>query len=244
MRKSILTLMLASSQLTAQQVITSHDGVQLNWSQLRLEFSGTAHSTTLAELEQQAWLQGFQHLKRVIPPIYVQHSTAAGIAVAQQIAERVFRHLQVRETVFSSDRRVRLTFSSALANMFSATSLASDDAQLPQARNSGLILRATRYFSPRAVYEIRGKSGQRYFDVSMVQMKHFRRNLMGRYFRGVSDAQLVRYAGRQAQELAVREISPAVWEVDDRAWQAFAGGNAALLAQARVVVVFPAHEHD
>lgn len=244
MRKSVLSLLIVSAPLTAQQVITAQDGVQLNWSQLRLEFSGIAQGATLAELEQQAWWQGFQHLKRVIPPIYAQHSTGSGTAVAQQVAERIFRHLQVRETVFASDRRVRLAFSSALANMFSTSTLADDEAQLPPARRSGLILRATRYFPPRAVYEIRGKGGQRYFDVSMVRAKHFHRNLMGRYFRGATAAQVARYVGRQPQELAVQEISPAVLEVDDRAWQAFAAGNAALLAQARIVVIFPTAAHN
>ena len=244
MRKFILAPLLAASQLTAQQVITAHDGVQLNWSQLRLEFSGTGQGATLAKLEEQAWLQGFQHLKQVMPHIYAQHYPAAGDAAAQQAAARVFRHLQLRETVFSSDRRVRLSFSSSLAYVFAASTLLDSAAQLPQTRNSGLILRATRYFPPRAVYEIRGHSGQRYFDVSMVQEKHFRHGLMGRYFRDVTAKQLTRYVGRQPQELAVREIFPAVLEVDDAAWQQFAGGNAALLAQARIVVIFPAPEHN
>ena len=118
------------------------------------------------------------------------------------------------------------------------------DAQLPQTRNSGLILRAARYFPPRAVYEIRGHSGQRYFDASMVQDKSFRRGLMGRYFRNVTAQQLTRYVGRQPHELAVREISPAVLEVNDSAWQQFAGSNAALLAQARIVFIFPAADHN
>ncbi len=240
MRRFMLALLLVSPQLAAQQVVTALDGVRLNWSQLRLEFSGVAHDTTLAKLEKQAWQQGFQHLKQVMPRIHAQHSPTAGAMVVQQAAERVFRHLQLRETVFSSDHRVRLTFSGALANMFSSATLSRDDARLSQARNSGLILRAVRYFPPRAVYEIRGKNGQRYFDVSMVQEKHFRRGLMGRYFRGVTAAQVARYVGRQPQELAVRETSPAVLEVDDRAWQSFAAGNAALLAQARIAVIFPA----
>ena len=238
MRKFILALLFTSSQLTAQQVVTAHEGVQFNWSRLRLEFSGTAHGTTLVDLEEHAWRQGFQHLQRVLPHIYAQHYPAAEATASQQAASRVFKHLQVRETVFSSDHRVRLTLSSALANVFAPTTLRGDDAQLSPARHSGLVLLAMRNFPPRAVYEIRGKSGQRYFDVSMVQKKFFRRGLMGRYFRHVSAKQLTRYIGQQPQELAVREISPAVLEVDDRVWQEFAAGNAALLAQARIVVIF------
>ena len=94
------------------------------------------------------------------------------------------------------------------------------------------------------MYEIRGKSGQRYFDVSMVEARHFRRGLMGRYFRGVSAKQLTRYVGRQAHELTIKETAPAVLEVDDLAWQKFAASNAALLAQARIVIIFPASEHN
>lgn len=243
MRKFILILLFISPQLNAQQVVTAHDGVQLNWSQLRLTFSGTAQGTTLAELEEQAWQQGFQHLKQVLPHIYAQHYPAAKVA-AQQVAARVFRQLQLWETAFFTDRRVQLTLSSSLANLFAPSTLSDDEAQLPPPLNSGLVLRAMWYFSPRAVYEIRGKGGQRYFDVSMVQEKHFRRNLMGRYFRGVTAKQLTRYVGRQPRELVVREISPAVLEVDDRVWQEFAAGNAALLAQARVAFIFPAADHN
>ena len=242
MRKFIYALLCVASPLIAQQVITVHDGVQLNWSQLRLTFSGTAHGSTWNDLEAQAWWQGFQHLQQVVPHLYDLHYPSTS-GVAQQAAARVFRNLQVRETVFSSDRRVRLVFSSLLANVFTAAARAGD-ASLPAARHSGLILRAKQYFPPRAVYAIQGKSGQRYFDVSMVHEKHFRRGLMGRYFRGVTAAQVVRYVGRQPRELAVREVSPAVLEVDDRAWQEFAAGNDALLTQARIVVIFPASAHN
>ena len=141
MRKFILALLLAASQLNAQQVVTAHAGVQLNWSQLRLTFNGIAHGTTLIDSEEQAWLQGFQHLKQAMPSIYAQHYPATS-AEAQQAAARVFRNLQVRETVYFSNRRVQLSFSSTLPHVFAASTLASDEAQRPSARHSGLILRA------------------------------------------------------------------------------------------------------
>ncbi len=244
MRKLTLILLWASTPLTAQQVVTEHEGVRLNWSQLRLAFHGTAHGTTWVKLEKLAWWQGFRHLQRVMPHLYAQHHPTATGIVPQQVTNLVFRNLQLQETFFFSDRRVRLTFNSSLANVFAVAVRGAAKVQLPQARHSGLILRAVHYFPPRAVYEIRGKSGRRYFDASMVQEEYFRRGLMGRYFRHMSAPQLSRYVGQRTQELTVREISPAVLEVDDRAWREFARDNSALLAKARIAVIFPASQHN
>lgn len=233
-----LLLALSCLNLAAQQVITVHDDVQLNWSQLQLNFVGSGQGETFAELEQLAWQDGFQRLKQVLPQIYAQHYPRQPATDVSKLAAHIFRNLQLRATVFFSDRRVRVDFSSALANAFGAPPRRPDDARLSRTRNSGLILRAARPFPPRAVYTIRGRSGQLYFEVRMVRKKFFRRGLMGRYFRNASASQLARYVGRNAQELTVREIAPAVLEVDDAAWDRFALGNATLLAKARIVIVF------
>lgn len=244
MRSLVVILLCSSVPLVAEQVITAYGEVRLNWSQLRLEFSGTGSGGKFAELENLAWKDGWQLLKRALPHIYAQHYPTATGATTQAVAD-VFRHLHLRETIFSQQRWVRITFSSTLPHVFSAAvtaARANNVAQLGTGRNSGVILRAVRSFPPRAVYEIRGRSGRRYFDISMVQQKHFQRGLMGRYFRHLTAAQLVRYVGRKPQQLAVREIAPAVLEVDDAAWQKFVVGNESVLARARIVLIFGASD--
>ena len=244
MRSLVVILLCYSTPLAAAQVVTTYDKVRLNWSQLRLEFTGTGNGGKFAELENLAWQDGWQRLKRVLPRIYAQHYPTATGTTTQAVAD-VFRHLHLRETVFSQQRWVRITFSSTLPHVFSpaiTAASANSVGQLGTARNSGVILRAVRSFPPRAVYEIRGRSGRRYFDVSMVQQKHFQRGLMGRYFRNLTAAQLVRYVGRKPQQLLVREIAPAVLEVDDVEWQKFVVGNESVLARARIVFIFGASE--
>ena len=242
MRSLMLILLFYSTRLVAEQVISEYGEVRLNWSQLRLEFTGTGSGGKFAELENLAWQDGWQRLKRVLPQIYAQHYPAARDVSTQALAD-VFRHLYLRETVFSQQRWVRISFSSTLTQVFSAAATAANTNRVVQwgkGHNSGVILQAVRSFPPRAVYEIRGRSGRRYFDVSMVQQKHFQRGLMGRYFRQPRAAQLARYVGRKPQQLAVREIAPAVLEVDDAAWQKLIVGNESVLAQARIVIIFGA----
>ena len=151
----------------------------------------------------------------------------------------------MRETIFSTDHRLQLAFSSSLANMFAAPTRSDEEAQLPSARYSGLVLRARcGIFRRGRCMRYGARVGSVTLMLALVQENHFRRNLMGRYFRGVTAKQLTRYVGRQPHELTVKETAPARLEVDDRAWQEFAAGNAALLAQARIVFVFPASEHN
>lgn len=246
MRSLVVILLFYSTRLVAEQVVTTYGEVQLNWSQLRLEFIGTGSGGKFAALKNLAWQDGWQNLKQALPQIYAQHYPAATHAPTQAVAD-VFRHLHLQKTVFSQQRWVRIIFSSTLPHVFSAAVTAANvnrAVQLGKGRNSGVILRAMRNFPPRAVYEIRGRSGRRYFDVSMVQQKYFQRGLMGRYFRNLTAAQLERYVGRKPQQLAVREIAPAVLEVDDAAWQKLVVGNESVLAQARIVFIFGAGKEE
>ena len=243
MRK--LLLLCSYLQLAAQPVITEYEGIRLDWSQLQLRFSGRATGTRWATLEQAAWQNGFQQLKRSLPQIYANHHpTATAAGTLQQRATRVFRHLQLQQTTFFSDWRAQLDFSSLLPIVFTTPVRVGTmvSKTLPRPRHSGLILRAQQAFPPRAVYTIWGNNGQRYFDISMVQEKHFHRTLMGRYFHSATASQLVRYIGHRPQELAVREIAPAMFEVDAAAWEKFASGNTTLLAQARIVCVFSSNK--
>lgn len=234
-------LLVICPYLTAAQVITTHDQVQLNWSTLELTFPGMSADNTFTDLEKKAWQDGLGRLQKSLPHIYSQQGFSG--EQYRMAASHVFRSLYLRDTVFFSDHRVRISFIAFLPRVFTvpALSFRSDKEELPPPRNSGLVMLASSYFHPRAVYRIEGKSGHSYFDVTAVQKKYFTRNLMGRYFVDTTPARLSRFIGNKPHVLPVREKSPAVLEVDDTTWKIFSVGNGKILATATIAVIFPSN---
>lgn len=226
--------------VVANEVITTHGRLQLNWSTMQLSFDGLASGTGLAlsVLEERAWHNGFTYLKDRLPALYRQQGLSASRQEVYDRSTAVFRMLHLRETVFSP-QQVQINFLTTLPQLFILPSLSlSSDKATDKPRNSAIILRIANEYRPRAVYRVEDQQGRPLFTQTMVEQTSFARQLMGRYFRTTN---LPAVAGKNPQVIDVQPLanSPERLIVTAKIWQQAVQGNESLLNNARVVIIFP-----
>lgn len=222
------------------EVITRHGRLQLNWSTMQLSFAGLASGTGLAlsVLEEQAWRNGFSYLQEKLPELYRQQNLSAGKQEVYDRSTAIFRTLNLRETVFSS-QLVQVNFLTTLPQLFTLPSLSLSTAnQTVSARNSSIVLRVANEYPPRATYRIEDQQGRTLFAQTMVDRTAFTKRLMGRYFRTTTPPRL---AGRNPQVINVQPLvgTAGRLRVDAKVWQRAAQGNESLLNDAKIVIIFP-----
>ena len=242
MRLAVTLFLLGKTTLAiGDEVVTTHDRLQFNWSTMQLSFDGLASGTdlTLSVLEEQAWHNGFTYLQKKLPTIYQQQGLSAGKREVYDRSTAIFRALHLRETVFSS-QQVQIGFLTTLPPLFILPSLSlSVNTQTTKTRNSAIVLRVANDYPPRAVYRIEDQQGRLLFTHTMVKQTSFARQLMGRYFRATN--QLPRIVGKNPQVIDAQPLvsSGKRLTVASQIWQQAVQGNESLLSDAKIVIIFP-----
>jgi hypothetical protein len=229
-------------------VIETFDRAEVNWSALKITFSGetpTAGSQAgpqnYVAAERLAKEQGLTALAETFMELRKTCGDHPGIDPerhATDAAKRIASTAQITNTTYFSDGRVKLNLESSLAKGLLPVrgNFAEDAAPDTEAKNTGLVFRVQGDAKPVAIYRVVDNRGNELFSSAHVTRRAYYRNLMGKWLKAPSSNELAATVGENPASLSLRAKDVGVFEVSGDEWAKVTSGNELLLRQAAIAL--------
>ncbi len=248
-----------TSRLVAEPVIEKLGGVDLDWGDLKIKFSGLFKPSsqeaqapaTYSEAEREALTNGLRQVKPKIIEVYNEQLKLQGLSraidgVAAESSELLNRDECAYESSFYKDGSVRVHIESSLARLFARENMAflkkvktgSDDLK-KDSRFSGLVLRLDKVVKPVASYEVLDNSGMRLFSMQNIQRDAYEKRLMGRWLLDPQRDELIKYVGKKPVSIQLKVVGPNRFVVQKGVWLDALQDSQGLLSEAKIIIVPP-----
>lgn len=240
---ALIWVCIFSAPALAEPIVERHDNVAFNWGTMRWEFYGEAvlaesqGSEAFKAAEKQAWQHGLNTIQQAVSDLQIKEMNSPKER-AIEIARDATKATYSRNTTYFSSGLVRVELENALVAARAPQGVELGVQTGEKANNSALIIELDRSVQPSPTFRVLNESGEVLYESKDVSPEYFNKHLMGRWFRGKSGWVYEKYAGASpVGVMAVVRNNDFV--VENSQWQKVVGGNQALLAQAKVIVVLP-----
>lgn len=247
-------LLAATNSGFAAPVIETGGRIEVNWGSQRLRFFGEAKASDsdaegLRTAEKKAWQDGLNYVTDAVRSLNVaaneglttntesltQHARDA----ARQVANSTFSY----NTTYFGDGTVRVHLENTLAKALEAQGLRfkqKESVQASMTHYSGLVLKVEGTAKPRATYSVVDETGDVVYDVHDMAEDAYKQNLMGRWFKRATHAELVEAVGKNPVTVAATVgASGDRFVVQRAAWDEALEGHKSLLVNGTVALSLP-----
>lgn len=246
-----------SSRVLAEPLVEKLGGVDLDWGNLKIKFSGLFKPSTqeggspmnYSEGEREALANALRAAKGKIIDTYNEQLKAQGLsraiegAVAES-SEVLSRNDCTYESSFYKDGSVRVHVESSLAKLLARENMAflkkakAEGENLKKdSRFSGLVLRLDKMVKPVASYEVVDHSGMRLFSMQNIQRDAYEQRLMGRWLLDPQRDELIKYVGKKPVSIQLKVIGPNRFVVQKGVWLDALQDSQGLLSEAKIIIV-------
>lgn len=245
---------------SAAPVVETGGRLEVNWGKQRIRFYGEAKTDSdgeggLKSAEKRAWQDGLNYISDAVRDLNVtanedltqntESLTQHAASAAKQVATSTFSY----DTTYYGDGTVRVRLENTLPRALEVQGLRFKQKEaLPAAMThySGLVLQLDKGTKPRATYAIVDEKGDVLFDVHDMAEDAYKHNLMGRWFRKPTQAELVEAVGKNPVTLAAtvangegKNGDGSRFVVKRAAWDEALEGHKALLVNGTVALALP-----
>lgn len=244
----------ATAPLAAAPVVESEGRLEVNWGSQRIRFFGEAKAgddgaEALKTAEKKAWQDGLNYVTDAVRDLNVAANealvtnTEALTRQAKEAARQVASSTFSFNTTYFADGTIRVHLENALPKALEVQGLRFKQKEALQAsmtHYSGLVLKLDQAARPRPTYAVVDEEGNILFDVHDMAEDGYRRNLMGRWFKRPTQAELVEAVGKNPVTVAATVKSGGEALVVNRAaWDQALEGHRALLVNGTVALSLP-----
>lgn len=246
-------LAFGATEIIAAPVIETTDRLEINWSTLRIRFYGEAKmgmdltGEGYQGLEKRAWRDGVTYAGDAVRNLNIAANAGASGSQdkisddAKQAAKAFTQSIYSVSTTYYGDGTVRVLLESTLPKALGPAGIrfrqreASDPAMT---QYTGLLLKLDRSMRPKAVFQVVDESGAVVHDVHDMAQEAFGRNLMARWFRNPTAAEIAEVVGSSPLQLNAR-VENEHLVVERSAWDQAIEGHRSLLVNGAVAIAIP-----
>lgn len=234
------------------QIVDANDRMEINWSTLKIRFYGEAKlsdsdSEAYKAAEKKAWHDGLSYASDAVRNLNV--SVNEGLVSnpdkltddARKAAKQVSTATSSYNTTYFGDGHVRVHLESTLPKALETSGIRfrqKDPSDPAMTQYSGIVLNADKATKARPIYQVVDENGAVLFDVKDMAEEAYRKNLMGRWFKRPTVAELGEAAGKNPVALAAA-VQDGRFVVDRAAWDKALEGHRSLLVNGLIVIALP-----
>jgi hypothetical protein len=237
----------------AAPIVEKHDRLEVNWATMRMRFFGQASADGNGEdgfrvAEKKAWQDGLNYVSDAVRNLNINVNEKLTenpdklSEDAREAARLVSTSTYSYNTTYFGDGTVRVHLENSLPKAFESSGLrfrqkeALEPAMIPF---TGIVFEADKSIKPTALYQVIDEHGEVLFSVQDMAEDAFRKNLMGRWFKKPSAAELSEAVGKNPLRLAAKADAPGKLVVPKDAWQKAIHGHQALLVNGSIAIAVP-----
>lgn len=253
---------LASSPIEAKSIIRQKDGIELDWSRLKIRFNSKSLSDpsqpketqTFEAQQQQAITAALLKAQEYVKTAHSEELKKIGIPESQielsatKASQIVGATSYVFHTQIYKNQGVEVFLENSLAKTFayfehgpagfnSSSAVGAGSNQLGAESNfSGVILRTKELVEPRAHYEIVDETGKLLFSQKDVKKDSYFQNLMGKWLESPTRMELSSIVGVKPVSIEFKEDNKKRFVVQGKVWNQIFNTTKDLFTQAKIVL--------
>lgn len=245
---------LISSSVNGSPIVESSDRLEINWAAQRIRFYGQGIVRTIdgsdgyKGAEKRAWQDGLAYVSGAIKDLY--QKTHQGTEVdnkllvdlAGEAAHGVVTSTSSVKTVYSSDGGVRVYLENSLAKALAPKGLRFRQKEINQgtmSQHTGLVLQFDKPLKPRVIYHVADEAGNVLFGPQDMAEEAFRKNLMGRWYRRPTPAELAEAVGKNPITVRATVAPNGQIIVSKEDWDKALEGHKSLLINGAIALAQP-----
>lgn len=229
------------------EVVDIQGAWKINWSKGRMEYVGNVVPNSegkegYRELESKVWKSARDSAVQLIPSIRQQYEGSDEMSRkwSQLAVGKVQKSIVSKNTAYLADGSVSVKFMANPGDFFYAEGLGAVD--LPERLSescSGVIFRLADAQKPVPYYRVIGPGGQVLLSLSDVKRAAYEKNLMGKWFKAPTLAELKSVSDGNIKEFPVVAVDRSTFRVSVEADTKDLKGCAGAIASSRIALAIP-----
>jgi hypothetical protein len=230
------------------ELVESHGPWKINWSTGRLEYIGAVATNTqmgkeYKELEGAIWKSARQDVVQAIPSIRTAYEGANENTRrwSEAAVARVQKNLHSKKTVYLPDGSIAVKLTAEAGDFFYAEAAKSleNSTTLSSDSCTGVVLRLAKAEKPMPYYKLVDNGGNTLLSLDQISKSAYSKNLMGRWFRSPTAAEIQSVVGSRTLEFHVVAAERGVLKMESKedAKNLLSCGTA--LSQSRIALAVP-----
>jgi len=242
-----------SGAAPASPIVETQDRLEVNWATMRMRFFGQASADSTSEdgfrvAEKKAWQDGLSYVSDAVRNLNIHTNEKLTenperlSEDAREAARLVSTSTYSYNTTYFGDGAVRVHLENSLPKAFETSGLRfrqKEALEPSMIAYTGIVFDSDKAVKPTALYQVRDESGDILFSVQDMAEAGFRKNLMGRWFKNPTAAELTEAIGKSPLRLPAKAESPGVFVISRREWERAIQGHQALLVNGSIAIAIP-----
>ena len=210
----IFALLIYAAPLHSANWVESNEEYSIDWTSMRLSFSGHSENKDSFELAvQKAWGNGLIAIRDAAKGLYldrVSEGQTGRMKLSEESGKLVARNTFETKTWFSNAGGVRVEMQSLLSNAFPLDSSSFSAGQLDGRTSlySGVLFTFSQNedIKPLPVVKILDAEGRLFYSSKSLTKQIYSKRLMGRWLKKASAREIARYLGSKILTLNIQRI--------------------------------------